>query len=92
MDNIEELQLTKEQLNAAKMVYKAMKIAGKLGVHFWDDYGTLSCYNANKIERLTMDYEVHSDIEIHENNIAYYETLKNFHAGNSDDRVYANPK
>lgn len=88
----EELELTKDQIKAAKAVYSAIRKAGKLGVHFWDDYGTFSAYNGNKIRRLAMDYENdRTDIEVHDNNLEYHETLKNYHAGNADDKVYVVP-
>jgi hypothetical protein len=90
MKDYSELELTKEQLKAAKEVYSVIKKAGSFGVHFWDDYGTLSCYNGYKIKSLSMDFESHSNIEIHEHRLAYYEQLKNFHAGNADDNVYVN--
>jgi len=88
----EKLELTREQIQAAKSVYRAIRKAAELNVEFWDDYGTLACYNGNTIECLEMDERGHSDIEIHENNIYYYELLDNFHPGNSDDRVYAKPR
>lgn len=38
--------LNHKQLKAAKRAYNAMRKAGELGVHFWDHYGTLECYNS----------------------------------------------
>lgn len=102
-EQIEKLSLTPDQLKAAKKVYAAMKAAGKLGVHFWDDYGTLSCYNDKKIQVPIMEdflsysekcgdeyFEANSGTEGHL--VVYYENLKNFFAGNADDPYYAKIK
>lgn len=84
----EELELTKKQLNAAKSVYRAIRKAGKLGVHFWDNYGTLQAYNVEKISCPVPDKEY--DISLQDVDPTYYEVLNNFHAGNADDDLYFN--
>jgi hypothetical protein len=38
----DKYRLTDEQIKACKKVFKAMKDADKLGVQFWDMYGTLT--------------------------------------------------
>lgn len=86
-----ELKLTAEQLKAAKSVYRAMRKAHKLNVVFWDDYGTLSCFNREKITRLNMDGKTKGNISIRKYDITYYEHLDNFKCGNSDDEVWAEP-
>jgi hypothetical protein len=92
MEDFEELELTKEQIKAAKAVYSAIKKAEKLGVEFWDNYGTLSCYNGLKIDCIEMD-DRRGGIPLSENeNLVYYELLKNFHAGNSDDPIWIIPR
>lgn len=86
-----ELQLTPEQKKAAKAVYKAMRDAAKLHVEFWDDYGTLSCYNGNKLKGFQM-HPVSESFVSTEHDPCYYELLKNFQAGNADDPRYWEPK
>ena len=92
----EDLELTEHQLKLAKKVYIAMRKAGKAGVHFWDNYGKLDCYNSKKIKRIYPPANrpfSKTDINIQEHtNITYYEDLKNFFAGNADDDLYAVPK
>ena len=85
---MDDLQLTSEQLKAAKKVYKAMKIAGKLGVYFWDNYGTLQCYNAKKISLPVPDDT--NEISIRDCDPTYYEMLKNYSTGNADDELFYN--
>ena len=105
-DQIYELQLTPEQLKAAKKVYSAIKAAGKLGVNFWDNYGTLTCYNSKKIEVPIMEDNVswkernNEDVFIASNSgcdgdgylVLYWDMLDNFFAGNADDTFYAKIK
>jgi len=90
-EDFDELKLTKEQEKAAKAVYRAMRKAAKLNVDFWDDYGTLSCYNGNKIARLNMDGNIKGNVSIRDYCITYYEMLSNFYAGNADDDMWAEP-
>ena len=85
-DTYDELKLTTEQLKAAKAVYRSIRKANKLGVAFWDDYGTLSCYNDRKISRLNMEG---NGVNIREHDITYSEMLPSFEAGNSDDDMWA---
>ena len=85
MDNLE---LTPEQLKAAKKVYKAMREAGKLGVYFWDNYGTLQCYNGKKISLPVPDNT--NEISICDFDPTYYEMLKNYSSGNADDELFYN--
>jgi hypothetical protein len=86
----DECVLTPAQLKAAKKVYKAMLLAGKLGVVFWDNYGTLECYNGHSITKpasgLGMCYE------LSENPVTYSEDLNNFKCGNADDPLFFNTK
>lgn len=96
-EQIEELGLTPKQLVATKAVFKAMKAAGRLGVSFWDNYGTLTAYNAKKINVPVM--EDMARIDMFENMflasdgdgalVLYYENLRNFYCGNADDEFYA---
>ena len=58
----EECVLTPAQLKAAKRVYAAIKAAGKLGVGFWDNYGTLECYNSTKITMPVPDCMHHYEL------------------------------
>lgn len=69
-DTYDELKMTDEQIKSAKAVYRAIRKANKLGVTFWDDYGTLSCYNDKKIARLNMEG---NGINIREYDITYCE-------------------
>lgn len=80
------LELTDKQLKAAKVVYKAMREAGKLGVYFWDNYGTLQCYNAKKITLPVPDDK--SEFSLRDYDPTYYEILKNYSAGNADDELF----
>lgn len=87
-ETYDELKMTPEQIKSAKAVYRAIRKANKLGVSFWDDYGTLSCYNDNKIARLNMEG---NGINIRHHDITYSEMLPKFYAGNSDDDIWAEP-
>lgn len=75
--------LNHKQLKAAKRAYNAMRKAGELGVHFWDNYGTLECYNSLGIDKPAPDPSLPYDLS--ENPVTYSEYLKNFHYGNADD-------
>ena len=81
-----DLELTDEQLKAAKAVYRAMRKASKLGVHFWDNYGILQCYNGNKITCPVPDEN--KEISLYYNDPTYYEILDNFTSGNADDELF----
>lgn len=83
---MDDLNLSVEQKKAAKAVYRAIKNAAKLNVIFWDNYGTLSCYNGDKISSLTMEKK-EGDKELEYDDF-YYQELDNFEAGNADDPIY----
>lgn len=83
MDN---LNLTDKQLKATKDVYKAMRVAGKLGVKFWDNYGVLQCYNSKKISAPLPDDTLENSFNDYDP--TYYELLNNFSSGNADDTLY----
>jgi len=98
-EQIYELMLTDKQKLAAKAVYKAMRAASKLGVSFWDNYGTLTAYNSTKIVvPFMVDHDQH-EYDASEDHfdatsdpgmyVLYYENLNNFFPGNSDDKFYA---
>ncbi|RAJ28891.1 hypothetical protein [Pedobacter cryoconitis] len=100
-DEVEKLKLTDAQLKSAKAVFKAMKNASKLGVHFWDNYGTLTAYNSKKVSVPIMVDRENDEYKMRESEkhfrasegtgseVLYYEVVKNFHAGNADDQFYA---
>lgn len=82
--------LTEEQLKASKAVYTAMKKAGKLGVIFWDMYGTLTCYNGKKFRGISME-DIDNGIQAlncEGEELTYSERLSNFQCGCSDDNVW----
>jgi hypothetical protein len=81
-----DLDLTDEQIKAAKAVYRAMRKASKLGVVFWDNYGTLQCYNAEKITCPVPDSD--KEISMWEHDPTYSEILDNFRSGNADDELF----
>ena len=84
-----DYSLTKEQLKAIKSVKEAMIKAHKIGVSFWDDYGTLTAFNANKINIPVPDEKLK-----HELDRMMIEEIKvpNFFAGNADDTLYITRK
>ena len=87
----DKYRLTDEQLKACKKVFKAMKDADKLGVQFWDMYGTLTAYNGKVFERLSMA-NITNGIKItncEAEELTYCENLNNFQAGCADDDVWA---
>ena len=87
----EKYSLTDEQIKACKKVFKAMRDAGKIGVEFWDMYGTLTAYNGNVFSRLHMD-DIKNGIQINNceaGELTYSEYLKNFSPGCADDDVWA---
>lgn len=90
----EKYKLTDEQIKACKKVFKAMKEAGKINVQFWDMYGTLTAYNGKVFSRLHMSPEPNSIqiVNSEASELTYYENLKNFAPGCSDDDVWAEVK
>lgn len=92
--DFEKYELTEEQLKAAKAVYRAMRRAAKLNIQFWDDYGTLSCFNGNKIKAIQPDkHDAPNAIDIrNEYDVTYNERLTNIHNANADDDLYAVPR
>ena len=87
----DEYRLTDEQIKSCKKVFKAMKDADKLGVQFWDMYGTLTAYNGKVFERLSM-VNITNGIQITNcegEELTYSERLNNFQAGCADDDVWA---
>ncbi|MDP3441629.1 MAG: hypothetical protein Q8T08_02105 [Ignavibacteria bacterium] len=89
---LEKYGLTDDQIKACKKVYKAMREAHKLGIQFWDMYGTLSAYNGKKIRSLHMEDIGENCIQVinsEGNELIYSEMLPNFQAGCADDVVFA---
>ena len=87
----DKLKLTEEQIKSCKKVFKAIREADKLGIQFWDMYGTLTAYNGNIFERLHMN-SISNGIRItncEAEELTYSESLKNFEPGCSDDDVWA---
>jgi hypothetical protein len=87
----DKYKLTDEQIKSCKKVFKSIKDAGKLGVEFWDMYGTLTAFNGKVFERLHMN-DVPNGIQIincEGEELIYSEYLKNFSPGCSDDDVWA---
>ena len=87
---LDKYGLNPEQKKAAKSVFSAMRKAGKLGVEFWDMYGTLTCYNGKHFRGISMD-DIPNGIQVinaEGNELVYSESLKNFAAGCSDDDVW----
>lgn len=74
------------QLHAIKTVERAMKVAAKLGVSFWDDNGIMMAYNTTAVERPKLgnykEYQWGMD-----NSYPCFKALRipNFHAGNKDE-------
>lgn len=85
-----ELELTEEQQKAAQSVYRAIRKAGKLGVCFWDNYGTLTAYNS---KRMTLPIPLvrripENAISMNEYDPTYYEELDNYFSDNADDELH----
>lgn len=74
-----------DQMKAIKSVEKAMKEAAKVGVHFWDNYGGMTAYNAKQIHCPQPDENFGSPLNHHH---VYELKVKNFHAGNADDALF----
>lgn len=70
-----ECGLTPQQLEAAKNVYAALRAAKESGVNFFDNYGTLECYNA---KRITQPSTVQGLYSVKENNCTYSEKVVNY--------------
>jgi hypothetical protein len=88
--DFEEFSLTEEQIKACKKVFAAMRAADKLGVRFWDMYGTLTAYNGNVFRRLHM-HPAPDSIQVtncEAGELLYSEHLNNFAAGCADDDVW----
>lgn len=88
-EKFDSLCLTNDQKKAANEVFAAMKKAHKLGVAFWDNYGTLTAFNAKKIGLPTPDIlsrrgGKHS---LNESDVSYHKAVPNFYAGNADDEL-----
>ncbi len=81
----EDYAITGEQMKAIKEVEKAMKRAEKLGVHFWDDYGSITAYDGNVIGQPVPDQGAGVLLNRHH---VYSLKVNNFHAGNADDPLY----
>ncbi len=89
---LDKYGLTPEQIKACKKVYKSFREANKLGVKFWDMYGTLSAYNGRKICGLHMHDIGDGCIQVVNSDgdeLIYQEQLPNFQAGCADDNVWA---
>lgn len=87
----DKYKLTDEQIKACKKVFYSMRVAGRLGVHFWDMYGRLTAYNKNVFRGLSME-DIPNSIQILNSEgeeLTYSERLDNFEYGCSDDNVYA---
>lgn len=70
-----ECGLTPQQLEAAKNVYAALKAAKESGVTFFDNYGTLECYNAKRVAKVSAVQGLYS---VKENNCTYSEKVENY--------------
>ncbi|WP_213279351.1 hypothetical protein [Chryseobacterium indologenes] len=87
---LEKYGLNTEQKKAARSVFSAMRKAGKLGVEFWDMYGTLTAYNGKKFRGISMD-DIPNGIQVvnsEGSELTYWEQLENFSPGCSDDDVW----
>lgn len=73
-------------MKAIKEVETAMKNASKKGVHFWDNYGSLTAFNNNEIH-LPVPFECGDSIPLNTHH-TYSLNINNFHAGNADDQLY----
>ena len=82
----DKIAFTKEQMRAIKAVDRAMRKCEKVGVHFWDNYGSLTAFNNKKITCPN----VMEDGEFGYDSSYYYQYIEevysnNFYAGNADD-------
>ena len=85
----EDYSITGDQMKAIKNVEKAMKEAEKAGIHFWDNYGSFTAYNAKVIGCPVPDKTVGPQLNY---NHIYSLKVKNFHAGNADDQLHVSFK
>jgi hypothetical protein len=85
-----ELGLTKEQFKAVKSAELAIKKANKLGVAFWDDYGTMTAFNRNKITCPVPDSSYEFSLYEHSDIVYGLKLADGFQAGNADDPLYFN--
>ena len=70
-----ECGLTPQQLETAKKVFAALREAEKQGIKFFDNHGTLECYNA---KRITQPNAVSGLYSVSENGCTYSELLNNY--------------
>lgn len=87
---LDKYGLTPDQIKACKSVFSAMQKAGKLGVHFWDMYGTLTAYNGKKFRGYSME-NIPDGIQVTNcegEELTYFLHLDNFHSGCADDTVW----
>lgn len=82
----EKLAFTKAQRIAIASVDRAMRKCERLGVYFWDNYGSLTAFNNKKITCP----DVTESCEFGYESSDYYEYIEevysnNFYAGNADD-------
>ena len=77
--------ITGDQMKAIKAVERAMNIAKKHGVHFWDNYGEITAFNWNVINCPVPDENSGSPLNSHH---IYSLRVKNVHAGNADDSLF----
>lgn len=91
-DLYDECSLTEKQMKAIESVERAIKRAGKLGVNFWDNYGTLTAFNANKITLPTPDPKDQFSLEENDNELLVHalDVQGLFFAGNADDELFFN--
>lgn len=71
------------------VVLKAMDEARKIGVHFWDNYGTMCAYNGKVIRQPVPDKSLGT--KLNDRNV-YGLNVSNFGAGNADDDLYVSFK
>lgn len=85
-DQAEDLYFTTEQEKVIKAMDRLMRKAEKLGVSFWDNYGTLTAYNSNKISKPDVTEDGKFGYEGGDVN-GYIEEIysRNFYAGSADD-------
>ncbi|MCK5017742.1 MAG: hypothetical protein KAS32_11825 [Candidatus Peribacteraceae bacterium] len=82
-----EMGLTPEQEKAVRSVERSMRNADKLGVVFWDNYGTMTAYNSNAITQPIPDSGFENSLLDHEE-VVITVNVMNFKAGNADDNLY----
>lgn len=79
-------------MQAIRRVEKEIKKAGLKGVSFWDNYGTLTAFDHNKIFMplpLVRPFITEDSILLeYEDDTTYGLKTNNYYAGNSDDDLY----